>query len=108
MKRIDTVLLRIALTFGAFFALMIAADAGLLPARLFGWLRRDGLFFRWQGWLLAGIFVVALRDLLASTLCRECQGTEAPSLRGLYTTGEVLCPPCLERRLLSPGESIRL
>jgi hypothetical protein len=93
MRKLDTALLRIGLASWAFFALLIAVEAGLLSARF----RGAGMFFRWQLWLLAGIFVAALRDLLASTRCRQCREWKVPALRGLFTMGEVICQTCLER-----------
>jgi len=101
MRKLDTALLRIGLAFWAFFAFLIAIETGLLSARFQG----AGMFFRWQLWLLAGILVVALRDLLASTRCRQCPEWKVPALSGLFTMGEVICQPCLERREFSDGES---
>jgi hypothetical protein len=60
VSKLDTALLRIAVAVWAFFAFLIAGEAGLLSARF----RGEGTLFRWQLWLLAGIFVVALRDAL--------------------------------------------
>ena len=96
MKKLDAALLRIGLAFGACFAFLIAIEAGLLSARF----RGAGMFLRWQLWLLAGIFVVSLRDVLASTHCRECRDWKVPALRELFIMGKVPCQSCLERRLL--------
>jgi hypothetical protein len=63
MTRINKALLRIAICFGAIFAFLIATEVGLLSARF----RGAGICFHWQVWLLAGIFAISLRDLLAST-----------------------------------------
>jgi hypothetical protein len=48
------------MSFGIVFVFRIAAEVGLLSAR---W-RVDGVFFRWQVWLLASLFAIGLRDLL--------------------------------------------
>jgi hypothetical protein len=101
MKIMDTALFRVGLAFWARFALLVAVDASLLPARFHG----QGMFFRWQVWLLAGIFTVALRSLLRSTRCGECHEWKAPALKGLFTMGEVLCRPCLKPRECSAAKS---
>ena len=93
MSRLDTALVRVAVAFWAFFGFLIAREAGLLSARFPG----EGTLFRWQVWLLAGLFVVALRDALASTRCRQCREWKVPTLNGLFVMGENLCRPCLER-----------
>ena len=100
MSKLDNALLRIALAFWAFFGFLIAIEAGFVSARF----RGEGVFFRWQLWLLAGIFVVAVRDLLASLRCRICNGPEIPMLPGLLL-GKMLCRPCLEHSILMAGPS---
>jgi hypothetical protein len=97
MRILDKTLLRIALGFGAFFVFRIATEVGLLSAR---W-RGDGVFFRWQVWLLACLFTIALRDLVSTLRCRACGERNVSTLRGLFTVGEVLCPPCRRVRVSS-------
>jgi hypothetical protein len=94
MRKLDTTLLRIEIAIWAFFAYLISTEVGLLSERF----RGAGLFFRWQAWCLAGILLIVLRDVLASTRCRACNERELPTLRGLFTTGQVLCPSCVELR----------
>ena len=60
MRILEKTLLKVGLVFGVFFVFRIATEVGLLSAR---W-RLDGVFFRWQVWLLAFIFAIGLRDLL--------------------------------------------
>ena len=100
MKTLDNALLRIGLAIWAFFAFLIAIETGFVSARL----RGEGIAFRWQAWLLAEIFVMALRDVLAPVPCGECRERKAPTLRELFTMGEVVCQPCRQRRDLSPSE----
>src|SRR5712672_3494134 len=91
MRKLDTALLRIGLTFGACFALLIGIEVGLLSTKF----RGEGMLFHWQAWLLAGIFVFTLRDLLSSTYCHACQEWDVPTFRGLFTTGTgILCSSC--------------
>jgi hypothetical protein len=93
MRKLDTTLLRIGMALWAFFAYLIAIEAGLLSSRF----RREGLFFPWQLWLLAGIFVVTVRDQLASMRCRACSQWKASSLRELFGMGKVIRQSCRER-----------
>jgi len=95
MRILDTALLRTGLVIGGFFAFLIAIEAGLLSARF----RGAGMLFRWQLWLLAGIFVVALRDQLASMRCGACGQSKLPSVRDLLGMGEIICRPCREHQL---------
>jgi hypothetical protein len=104
MRILDTALLRMALASWAFFVWFIAAEAGLLSARFQG----QGILFRWQVWLLAGIFTVSLRDLLGSARCRKCQARELPTLRGLFSRGEIVCQWCLDRGALSATDEVLL
>jgi hypothetical protein len=102
MNKLDTALLRIGLAFGAFFAFLIAIEAGFIPARF----RGEGMFFRWQLWLLAGIFAVTVREQLAAVRCCTCRQWNAPSLSGLFGMGKIICQPCREVREFS-GELAR-
>jgi hypothetical protein len=97
MRKLNTALLRISLVSGGFFAFLIAIETGLVSARF----RGEGILFRWQVWLLAGISAVTLRDLLASLRCRVCEEWKAPAWRGLLGAGEMICEPCRQRNELS-------
>jgi len=48
-------------------------------------------------------YSAAAVDLPASTHCRECREWRMPSLGGLLTTGQAICQPCLERKVLRGG-----
>src|SRR5580658_5089231 len=100
MRKLDTTLLRIGLISGSVFAFLIGIEAGLVSARF----RGEGIFFRWQLWLLAGISAVTLRDMLASLRCRVCDEWTVPAWRGLFGMGEMICQSCRECRELSCGE----
>ena len=91
MQRLEKSLLRTAVASWAFFAWLMATEVGLLPAN---W-RGDGVFFRWQVWLLAGIVVVAARDFVSQVRCRCCGSREQISPFGLLTSRELLCRSCL-------------
>jgi hypothetical protein len=97
MRTLDIALLRTGLVIGGFFAFLIAIEAGLLSARF----RGEGMLFRWQLWLLAGIFVVTVRDQLASMRCRTCRQWKAPSVRELFGAGMIICQSCREVRQFS-------
>ncbi len=100
MRTLDAALLRIAVMVGSFFAFLIAIESGLLSARF----RGEGLLFRWQLWLLAGIFVVTLRDQLAALRCRACRQWNAPSLRALFRMGKMICRSCRELSEVRDGQ----
>jgi len=100
MKTLDNALLQIGLAIWASFAFLIAIETGFVSARL----RGDGIAFRWQAWLLAAIFVMALRDLLVAAPCSECRERKVPTMRELFTMGDVVCQGCRQRRDRSPGE----
>ena len=64
---LDTTLLKLAVGFGIVFLFRIAAEVGLLSAL---W-QADGVFFRWQVWLLAFAFTIGVRDLVLSLRTHE-------------------------------------
>ncbi len=96
MPVIEKSLLRLAFISWAVFAWLLAAEAGLVSR-----FHVEGLFFRWQLWLLAGIFLVAAREKLADLRCRCCGNHEDLTLFGLLHSGEWLCWRCLK---WNPGE----
>ena len=91
MKRLEKSLLQMAVASWVFFAWLMATEVGLLPGN---W-RGDGVFFRWQVWLLTGIVLVAARDFASQARCRCCGSRENFSLLGLLTSRELLCRSCL-------------
>jgi hypothetical protein len=62
MKVLERTLLKMAMGFAVIFVFRIAAEVGLLSAL---W-RANGVFFRWQVWLLAFVLTLAVRDLVFS------------------------------------------
>ncbi|GEM_PF-5483995 len=90
MRILDTALLRIGFVTGGFFAFLLAVEAGLLSARF----RGEGVVFRWQLWLLAGIFVATLRDQLASMNCSKCRQWKPASFKDLFGTEKIVCRAC--------------
>src|SRR5579871_4468562 len=86
MRILDTALLRIGFVTGGSFAFLLAVEAGLLAARF----RGEGVVFRWQLWLLAGIFVATLRDQLASMNCSKCRQWKPASFKDLFGTEKIL------------------
>lgn len=92
MKTIASSLLRLSVFCWIFFAGLLAAELGLLPA---SW-RGEGVFFRWQVWLLAGMLLMAAQDCLADLRCRCCGSREDLSPLALFTRAhEILCRRCL-------------
>jgi hypothetical protein len=106
MRILQRLLLRLILVAGAGFVYLLAADLRLAP-KVF---RLQGLLAHWQVWLLAAIFLIALRDMVqeqaARLRCRCCGSPEDLTLRGLFVSREVLCKPCLrwDPGVLEPAE----
>ncbi len=92
MKILERCLFRLAWGSWMFVAWLLSTETGLLPARL----RGDGMLFRWQIWLLAGVVSFAGRDLLGDLRCRCCGSREDLSVLALFTRSrELLCRRCL-------------
>ena len=98
MKTLGKFLLRGVLGSWAIFAFLLAGEVGLVPENL----RGEGIAFHWQIWLLLGIFLFVVRDLVVDfhPRCRCCGSTEHISVLGLVTSRELLCRRCLS---LDPG-----
>ena len=73
------------------FAFLLVTEAGMVAYHPGG----EHLVFRWQVWLLLGIFLFALRDLVADLRCRCCGSHEDLSFLGLLRSREVLCLRCM-------------
>lgn len=92
MKTLERWFFRLNFGCWAFVAWLLATDTGLLPANL----RGDGVLFRWQVWLLAGIVLLSGRDFLSELRCRCCGSREDLSVLALFTRSrEWLCRRCL-------------
>ena len=92
MKTLEQLFFRLTVVCWMFFAWLLATEVGLLSASL----RGDGVAFRWQVWLLAGILVLAAHDLVSELRCRCCGSREDLSVLALFTRSrELLCRRCL-------------
>lgn len=91
MQKWERTLLKMAIGSGAFFAWLLAAETGLLPADS----RGDGVLFRWQVWLLASLSLIATRDFVSQIRCVTCGSREQISPLRLLPSREVLCRTCL-------------
>ena len=91
MQKWERALLRMTVASQAAFAWLIAADVGTLPANL----RGDGVLFRWQVWLLAGLVLIATRDFVSQVRCRRCGSREQISPLGVLPSRQLLCRNCL-------------
>ncbi len=92
MKTLERSLFRLTVGSWMFVAWLLSTETGLLPANL----RGDGVFFRWQIWLLAGIMSLSGRDLLSELHCRCCGSREDLSVLAIFTRSrELLCRRCL-------------
>ena len=91
MPKWERALFQMAVASGAFFAWLLAAEVGLLPANS----RGAGVLFRWQVWLLASLSLIATRDFVSQVRCRCCGSREQISPLGLLPLRELLCRNCL-------------
>lgn len=91
MRRLEDFLSRGIIVSWLVFAFLLITEAGLVAFQPEG----EHLVFRWQVWLLLGIFLFALRDLVADLRCRCCGSHEDVSFMGLLRSGELLCLRCM-------------
>ncbi len=91
MKRLEDILSRGVIVSWLVFAFLLVTEAGVVAFHPEG----EHLLFRWQVWLLLGIFLFALRDLVADLRCRCCGSHDDLSFLGLLKSREVLCLRCM-------------
>lgn len=90
MKSLEDFLSRGIIVSWLVFAFLLFTEAGVV-ARPGG----EHLVFRWQVWLLLGIVLFVLRDLVVDLRCRCCGSHQDLSLLGLLRSREVLCLRCM-------------
>ena len=91
MRRLEDILSRGIVVSWLVFAFLLVSEAGVVAFQPEG----EHLVFRWQVWLLLGILLFAVRDLVADLRCRCCGGHEHLSFLGLLRSREVLCLRCM-------------
>jgi len=73
------------------FAFLLVTEAGMVAFHP----DSEYLVFRWQVWLLLGILLFAVRDLVSDLRCRCCGSHDDLSFLGLLRSREVLCLRCM-------------
>jgi hypothetical protein len=97
LEKADKITLRVALSAWCVCAYLVTCEMELVPQRLSpagkipeGWLH-------WQVWLLAGILLVAIRDVFVDLRCVTC-GTRENLLLGRWLLArKLLCSACREQ-----------
>jgi len=108
LEKVVKITLRVALSAWGVCAYLVTCEMELVPQRLSPVGRIPEGWLHWQVWLLAGILLVAIRDVFVDLRCGTC-GTRENLLLGRWLLARrLLCSGCREQEVAAKAQPAEL